>query len=250
MSIRVAIWLATIWATSGAASAMDVKLIRDQLILSGPVVGNEYDRVANLLAANPRVTTVILRNSPGGAIATGYRLGELFRTKGIHTAVSGYCYSSCSRMFLGGQYRSFTDDFPPEFTHVGFHGHYGQDGRLRADLVERFGLKSWIIKYSDGHADDKLVERWVHIPYARGMIHFFPPDILKQQRYSTYMCQGDEASLGGVFACEPIAKTAMDLGIVTSLAPLHSNDQDALRAPRPVGPKGLADSFRLAQNAK
>jgi hypothetical protein len=64
------------------------------------------------------------------------------------------------------------------------------------------------------------------------------------------MCQGDEASLSGVFACEPIAKTAMDLGIVTSLAPLHSNDQDALPAPRPVGPKGLTDSFRLTQNAE
>jgi hypothetical protein len=39
------------------------------------------------------------------------------------------------------------------------------------------------------------------------------------------MCQGDDAAPGGVFACEPIAKSAMDLGIVTSLAPLHSNDR-------------------------
>jgi hypothetical protein len=225
MAIRVAIWLATVAAMSGAASAMDVKLTGDQIILSGPVVGNEYRQVADLLATNPGVTTVILRNSPGGAIPTGYRLGELFRAKGIHTAVSGYCISSCSRMFLGGRNRSFTDDVPAEFTYLGFHGHYGRDGRLRADLVDHFGLKSWIIKHSDGNADDTLVERWVHIPWARGTIHFFPPDILKQHDYSTYMCQGDEAAPGGVFACEPIAKSAMDLGIVTSLAPLHSNDR-------------------------
>ena len=32
----------------------------------------------------------------------------------MRTAVSGYCYSSCSRMFLGGSARYFTDDYMPE----------------------------------------------------------------------------------------------------------------------------------------
>jgi hypothetical protein len=27
-------------------------------------------------------------------------------------------------MFLGGRTRSFTDDYPAEYTHIGFHGHY------------------------------------------------------------------------------------------------------------------------------
>jgi hypothetical protein len=226
---RAALSLALILAAASGAAAMDIKLAGDQLILSGPVKGNEYDQVVDLLAANPGVGTVILRNSPGGDIPTGYLLGELFRAGGIRTAVSGYCYSSCSRMFLGGRDRRFTDDFPPEATHVGFHGHYGQGGRLREDLVERFELKAWIIKHSDGKADASLVERWVHIPFARGLAHFFPPQVAEQHGASTYMCQGDEAVPRRLFDCEPIAKPALDLGVVTSLTPVHSNDQGGVR---------------------
>ena len=62
---------------------------------------------------------------PGGDAPTGYKVGELFRQKGLRTAISGFCYSSCSRMFLGGKVRVLTDDAPPDATEVGFHGHYG-----------------------------------------------------------------------------------------------------------------------------
>jgi hypothetical protein len=101
---------------------MDLKVAGNQLILSGPVVGDEFGKVEKILDDDRTIDTVILRNSPGGDPPTGYRIGELFRVRGLRTAVSGYCYSSCSRMFLGGATRHFTDDFPPEYTDVGFHG--------------------------------------------------------------------------------------------------------------------------------
>src|SRR5215468_6997874 len=56
---------------------------------------------------SPAITTVILRNSQGGNAPAGYQVGQLLRERGVRTAVSGYCYSSCSRMFLGGRTRSF-----------------------------------------------------------------------------------------------------------------------------------------------
>jgi hypothetical protein len=31
---------------------------------------------------SPNISTIVLRNSPGGDIPTGYRLGELFRLEG------------------------------------------------------------------------------------------------------------------------------------------------------------------------
>jgi hypothetical protein len=37
-----------------------------------------------------------------------------------------------------------------------------------------------------------LVERWINIPYSRGMIHFFHCDLVKRAGVSTFMCQGDE----------------------------------------------------------
>ena len=76
-------------------------------------------------------------------------------------------------MFLGGATRYFTNDYLPENNNIGFHGHYDRNGRLDANLVRRYGLRDWIIKHSDGKADPVLVERWINLPYGRGMIHFF-----------------------------------------------------------------------------
>ncbi len=209
---------------------MELKVVGHQLILSGPVVGDEPARVAQALAKSPDVDTVILRNSPGGDAPAGYQVGQLLRERGLRTAVSGFCYSSCSRMFLGGRTRYFTDDYPAERTDVGFHGHYYANGRLNADLVRQYGLREWIINYSDGKADPQLVERWINIPINKGMIHFFDPALLSRGGMSTFMCQGDEPTRL-VFACEPVGKTALDLGIVTSLDIVHSADQAEIRAP-------------------
>ena len=208
--------------------AMELKVVGNQLILSGRVVGDEPGKVRESLANSPEIDTVILRNSPGGDAPAGYQTGQLLRERGLRTAVSGYCYSSCSRMFLGGRTRYFTDDYPPEDTNVGFHGHYYSNGRLNAGLVSQYGLGNWIIKYSDGKADPELVERWINIPYSRGMIHFFNPALLKRAGVSTFMCQGDEPT-GLVFACESIGKMGLDLGVVTSLEIVHSADQAEIR---------------------
>jgi hypothetical protein len=209
--------------------AMELKVVGNQLILSGRVVGDEASKVAEALAKSPEIDTVILRNSPGGDLPAGYQVGQLFRERGLRTAVSGYCYSSCSRMLLGGRTRYYTDDYPLEATNIGFHGHYYANGRLNANLVRLYGLGNWIIKYSDGKADAQLVQRWINIPYSRGMIHFFHPELLKRAGVSTFMCQGDEAT-GSVFACEPIGKTALDLGVITSVEIVHSGDQADLPA--------------------
>jgi hypothetical protein len=217
--------------------AMDFKVIGNQLILSGPVVGDELGKTQRILADSRSIDTVILRDSPGGNVPTGYRMGELFRAKGLQTAVSGHCYSSCSRMFLGGKKRYFTDDFPPEYTHVGFHGHYDKQGHLLSKDVLSFGLKNWIIKYSDGKADAALVDRWINIPINIGMIHFYHPDLLNRDGVSTFMCQGTEPMAQSVLGCEPIRKSALDLGIVTSLAVMKGNDQSEVRAMLAARPK-------------
>jgi hypothetical protein len=205
------------------AQCMELKVIENQLILSGKVVAADPEWVRDALAAAPWLNTVILRNSPGGDAPAGYRIGELVREKGLRTAVSGFCYSSCSRMFLGGRTRFFTDDFTPEATNVGFHGHYA-GGRLNAPYVAKLGLRDWIIRYSDGKADPALVERWINIPFARGMAHFFYPGLVNHGGFSTFICQGTESS-ADIFSCEPIAKTAFELGIITSLEIVHSADR-------------------------
>jgi hypothetical protein len=232
------------------AWAMQITVAGDQLILSGPVVARDHDEVASTLAANPQVKMVILRNSPGGDAPTGYHLGELFRRKSLQTAVSGYCYSSCSRLYLGGKERYFTDDYPPEYTQIGFHGHYDRTGNLNVVSVAELHLKDWIIRYSDGKADPALVERWINIPRATGLIHFYDPARVNVGGYSTFMCQGTEPGRPRIFDCEPIPKTALDLGVATSTTLVHSGDQQQIRetilpTPPPSGYAAITDETKL-----
>lgn len=187
---------------------MEITVAGDQLILSGPIAARDYEEVAGTLALKPYIKIVILRNSPGGDAPTGYHLGELFRRKSLQTAVSGYCYSSCSRLYLGGKARYFTDDYPPEYTQIGFHGHYDRNGDLNGAYVAELHLKDWIIRYSDGKADPALVERWINIPHGTGLIHFYNPALVNIGGYSTFMCQGTEPGHPRIFDCERIPKTA------------------------------------------
>jgi hypothetical protein len=230
--------------------AMTMVVAGDQLILTGPVTSVDYDVVESNLSFNPQIKMVILRNSPGGDAPTGYHLGELFRQKSLQTAVSGYCYSSCSRLFLGGNERYFTDDYPPEFTQVCLHGHYDNKGNLNAASVKALHLKDWTIRHSDGKADEALVERWINIPQGRGLIHFYNPALVNIDGYSTFMCQGTEPGHNRIFDCERIAKNALDLGIATSLTLVSSADQRKIRGtvleiPPPSGFAEISDVSKV-----
>jgi hypothetical protein len=67
------------------APAMELKIVGNQLFLSGPVVGDEPGKVREALASSPGVETVILRNSGGGNAPAGYQVGQLLRERGMRT---------------------------------------------------------------------------------------------------------------------------------------------------------------------
>jgi hypothetical protein len=220
--------------------SMTIKEVGDQLVLSGPIVDGDAEKVSQVLAKSTYIRTVVVRNSPGGYVPTAYEIGNLMRERKLRTAVSGYCYSGCSRIFLGGVDRRFTDDYPLSMTNVGFHGHYytsgPQNGQLIKQSVSRNGLKHWIIKHSDGKADPDLVERWINIPVNTGFIHFFHPQLAKERKVTTFFCERGPIPGVGVFGCEPINKNALDLGVITTLEIMKSNDQEELKASFPKIP--------------
>lgn len=233
--------IATAPLASTVAQAMELAAFGNTLVLSGPVTGSEVVQVKDAFAANPHIDLVVLRNSHGGDAWTGYRVGEMLREAGVTTAVSGYCISSCSRMFLGGKTRLFTDDYAPERTYVGFHGHYDAQGNLDRSSVGKGGLFEWIIKYSDGKADPALVKRWIAIEKNRGAANFFHPDVAATWENSVFFCDGLRAQKPT--SCEPIATNALDRGVVTDLRRISSPDQDALperQRARKYPPSGFA----------
>ncbi len=206
------------------ASSMEVSVTETALVLSGPVIEGDIQRFETALAQNPGVKTVVLRNSWGGHVISGYRIGERIRELGLSTVVSGHCVSSCSRMFLGGKERRFSNDYALEQTFVGFHGHYDASGRLNQRLVDRLNLAQWIHKYSDGKADPELVGRWISIELNAGMVAFMHPDTRTPFRADkTFFCQGRESNRP--LGCSTVSVTALDMGVVTDLTLMRSPDR-------------------------
>lgn len=201
-----------------SATAMEVEIRVPYVFLSGAVNGTELRMLKSALEDHPGITTVVLKNSPGGDAQTGYRVGEFIRERGLNTAVSGFCHSSCSRFFLGGKQRFFSNDQPLERTRVGLHGNYKNDGRL--DDTRVGPLKDWILKYSDGKARPELVDQWVRIPTHKGFAYFYHPTQAPEALgpHRMILCQGTEDASQRTKQCaKPDLGNAMDNGIVTSL---------------------------------
>lgn len=200
---------------------MTFKRLGNTLILSGEVIAQDLEKAKAEFKSAPAITHVVLRNSMGGNSWTGYRLGELFRERGVATAVSGHCVSSCSRLFLGGKQRMFTDDYPASLTYVGFHGHY-DFGKLNPHAVEKNDLARWTAKFTDGKADARLVQRWINIERRAGDVRFYPSTVQAQWKDASFLCVGTESSRPA--QCERLGTNALAQGIVTTGARYSSPD--------------------------
>jgi hypothetical protein len=219
LALCITLWLAP------AIHAMEFKRLGDTLILSGEVVARDLDRAKAEFKTAPKITHVVLRNSMGGNSWTGYRLGELFRENGVTTAVSGHCISSCSRLFLGGKQRLFSDDYPASMTFVGFHGHY-DFGKVNPQAVEKNDLVAWTIKYTDGKVDPKLLQRWIRIEARAGDARFYPPTVATQWKDASFLCVGSESAKPT--QCERLGTAALKQGIVTATQFYSSPDASTL----------------------
>lgn len=216
-----------LWCALGgvvqSAQAMEFEVRGTLVLMSGKVTGMELRELKSVLEKNPGITTVVLKNSHGGDAPTGYLVGEFIRAHGLNTALSGYCISSCSRMFLGGNQRQYSDDQPLEETFVGLHGNYADTGNLLAGRMDM--LKDWVIKYSDGKANPELVDKWVHIANHHGYASFYHRDArLLPGTQKVLLCQGTEERGKRMEQCEkPALGDALANGIVTSWDIVHVN---------------------------
>ncbi len=195
------------------------------LVLSGEVVYRDLERAKKTLDANKNITHVVLRNSMGGNSWTGYRMGELFRERGLTTVVSGHCVSACSRLFLGGTQRFFSDDFPASLTYVGFHGHY-DFGKLNLEAVRKNDQAAWTRRFTENKVDPALLDRWINIERRAGDVRFYPGSVARRWKAQTFLCQGIEARRPDL--CEKLATDALKEGIITSKDIYSSADAASL----------------------
>ncbi len=215
-------------ALGAGAQAMTLARHGDTLILSGVIERRDLDRVQAEFGRPPALTTIVLRNSMGGNSWTGYRLGELFRERGVRTLVSGHCVSACSRLFLGGLTRQFTDDYPASLTWVGFHGHYEFD-RLDPKASEKYDQAGWTRRFTGGRVNETLLRRWLAIPERAGDLGFYPATAGEVLGARTFLCLGTE--LRRPHACERLTRPneqALANGLITTEALASSVDAATL----------------------
>jgi len=229
--------------TATPVAAMDMKVVGDQLIMSGHVDGNELVKLRDVVAdhGDRTINTVILRDSPGGDLWTATRVGEYIRDKGWRTAVSGHCFSACALMFLGGAERHFTDDKPALLTQIAFHAAYHTADGLRSargsnNPAASHRARVWAKALSGGKLSDAMLDQFEKLDKTE-FIHFF--DARRMPRAgqpSVFLCS--HAISDPKQKCRPIPGTdAYAEGVVTTPVLLRSND-----LPMRSGPKDASDT--------
>jgi len=209
-------------ASVASASAMTMHVVRDQAILTGPIVPDDVERFAQLLQANPAVTTVVLWDSPGGAFVGNRGLSAAIQEHGLRTAVAGHCVSACAMVFLSGRERFFSDGEVLDQTSLGFHGSYLDGGALTPDAHLQY-LKDTVERETGGLADPALVDHWLHLMPRTKTVRFRYPGSDGTPRSPTvFDCEGPGPNRGDYAGCTPIAgPNALSMGVITSTRILH-----------------------------
>jgi hypothetical protein len=109
------------------ASALEVKLENTIITLSGkldmPPLGMlDAEKFLKMARNNPQVKTIHLENMPGGSVDVADAIAKFVGTYRLTTVVSGTCASACTRIFMMGDKRQFSNKLPLKDTFIGLHG--------------------------------------------------------------------------------------------------------------------------------
>lgn len=211
------------FAVTASGAAMEFRVAGNQLIMSGPIAGNEIAKMRDILPGNPQIDTVVLQNSEGGFIETAMRLGELFEEKKFRTIVSGYCMSACVLLFLGGRERSFAGSEPGKVSllsiHTPMHSSFGGQSWPPAGSTFRgaqYQMLNWMQKRIGDRVDKKILESAIQNDRPEDMTMFVnPAQVTRADKISVFRCTvgaGMKAS-----DCVPIPGIdAIQAGLITS----------------------------------
>lgn len=217
------------------AAAMDVRVVEDHIIMTGRVDGSELPKLWEIAAADRHaksIRTVVLRDSEGGDLRASLEAGDFIRQQGWNTGVSGFCFSGCALMFLGGRQRGFTDDKPAIHTQLGFHGAYHVASALAAQPRFEPGTLSawhaaearrWMKRATDGKISEAMLDRFEALA-STDFIHFMDANRLPRKgQVSIFVCP---AVKPGGRKCEAISGTDVYReGIANTETVIRSNDR-------------------------
>jgi hypothetical protein len=217
------------------AHALDIKIVENQMILSGPIETGDGWTFNRAVSNNPKVDTLVFRNMPGGKIEEMDRMASTILERKLNTVVSGRCMSACAHIFLAGETRRFADDFPSHYAHLGFHGGYRSEGSLKGwGGQPASNAYVWYVNRTSGKLDPELVKRWLTLEQSSGLAIFYYNSPDKIRSSPSYFCVRSMP----IEQCEKIGKSALDFGLITTaeLAPVKDTPYWKLDQYKKVAP--------------
>jgi hypothetical protein len=112
---------------SSKAMALEVRLENTIITLSGkldmpPAGMKDAETFLKMARDNPQVKTIHLENMPGGSVDVADSIAKFVGLYRLTTVVSGTCASACTRIFMMGDKRQFSNKLPLNETYIGLHG--------------------------------------------------------------------------------------------------------------------------------
>lgn len=104
------LWGLSLACLAASASAADLELEGNRLLVSGMLDGSAVKAFESHLASG-RVRTVVFENSLGGSPEVASDYARAIRATGVNTEVKGQCQAACAYAFLAGKEHRFGRGF-------------------------------------------------------------------------------------------------------------------------------------------
>lgn len=185
--------------------AMTFHVNGNQIVATGGVASSDPRTLDALVqrarAAGKTITTVVFRNSPGGAASGGVGMGAVIRRYGLNTVLDGGCYSACADAFAAGiERRIVRFDLPVygsyDQTALGIHGAASGGKPIPYPGQEEYlDYYREVLGAEGAHAMGRITQAHYELTQQSGFLYYFDP---AAQTIATRFCPtGDTSAQGG-----------------------------------------------------
>jgi hypothetical protein len=165
-AVAAAMLASTVLPGHAAQIEVDVQTDPPVVAIVGDIKPNDADTFQAKTYTLSRAA--VLLKSTGGNLVASIRIGEIVKAKGFPTAVTEYCMSACTSIWLAGSPRFMTSS-----ARIGFHQAYSGDTRqvsgsgnaLVGSYLTRLGLGYAAVLYATSAGPDQM--KWMTPEEAR-----------------------------------------------------------------------------------
>ena len=196
---------------AGPAMAMTVEVQGNAVFAAGDIGPKDILKFREAVS-RPGVDTLLLVNSEGGDLYTGFHLARVVAAWRLKTVVAGQCSSACAIVFVGGVERSFSGAYEPQDTYVGIHGAISRiDGKVNGVVAAQ--IYAFFRRNMGERFNADIMELAVYgMRDAGSLLRVF--DGARQPKRDPYHCESGQTERQNCTGFKD--QNALSLGVVTT----------------------------------